>query len=93
MNIVPTPVTAAMAGVFSAIVWPLLWERYGDAGSAGSIELIIGTLLTIALPAHAFVAGFGRSLGSRNWDKPLLQRVGVWLIAAVVTAVLGGSFD
>lgn len=93
MNIVPTPVTAALAGVFSAIVWPLLWSKFGGSGASGSIELIVGTLLVIALPAHAFVVGFGRSLGAKSVDMPMLQRAAMWLFAAIVTALLGGWLD
>jgi hypothetical protein len=93
MNIVPTPVTAAMAGVFSAIVWPLLWSKYGGAGASGSIELIVGTLLVIALPVHAFVIGFGRSLSARSMDKPMIQRLAMWFVAALITALLGGALD
>ena len=93
MNIVPTPVTAALAGVFSAIFWPILWNKFGGAGAAGSIELIVGTLLIIALPAHAFVVGFGRSLSARAVDKPMIERAGMWLLAAIVTALLGGWLD
>ena len=93
MKITPTPLTAALAGVFSAIVWPFLWSRFGSAASAGSVELILATLLVIALPAHAFVVGFGRSGGSaaRTMDKALLKRIGAWLVAAVATAVLGAA--
>lgn len=91
MTVTPTPITAALAGVFSAIAWPLLWARYGSAASAGSTELILATLLVIALPAHAFVVGFGRGAGSagRTMDTALLKRVGAWLLAAVATAVAG----
>ena len=94
MKIVPTPVTAGLAGAFSAIVWPLLWSRFGSAAAAGSIELILATLLVIALPAHAFVVGFGGSAGSalRTMDTALLKRIGAWLVAAVATAVAGAGF-
>jgi len=89
MSFTPTPVTAALAGVFSAIAWPLLWSRFGSAASAGSVELILATLLVIALPAHACVVGFGRSGGfaAGTFDRALLQRVGAWLAAAIATAV------
>jgi hypothetical protein len=83
----PTPVTAALAGVFSAIAWPLLWTRYGDTAAAGGIELIIGTLLLVALPAHAFVVGFARTqpVDARKVDTALVKRVGSWLAASAVT--------
>ena len=94
MKITPTPVTAALAGVFSAIVWPLLWSRFGSAASASSVELILATLLVIALPAHAFVVGFGRHGGAavRTMDTALLKRIGAWLVAAIATAVVGAAF-
>jgi len=94
MNLTPTPVTAALAGAFSAIVWPPLWSKFGSAASAGSIELILATLLLIALPAHAFVVGFGRSgLGvGQTIDRALLKRVGAWLLAGIATVLVGAAF-
>ena len=95
MKVTPTPVTAALAGVFSAIVWPPMWSRFGSAATAGSLELILVMLLVIALPAHAFVVGFGRSAGSSAAgavDTALLKRIGAWLAAAVVTALVGAAF-
>jgi hypothetical protein len=91
MNLAPTPVTAALAGVFSAIVWPSLWSRFGSSASAGNIELILVMLLVIALPAHAFVIGFGRSAvgAGRTIDTALLKRIGAWLLAGVATALVG----
>ena len=93
MKLTPTPVTAALAGVFSALVWPFLWSRFGSASTDGSVELIVATLLVIALPAHAFVVGFGgnQSLGARI-DTELLKRIGAWLLAAAATALAGAAF-
>ncbi len=93
MNITPTPVTAALAGIFSAMVWPLLWSRFGPSTTAGTFELVIGTLLVIALPAHAFVVGFSRSqtAAKGTLDTALLKRIGVWLGAAVVTALVAAT--
>lgn len=90
MHISPSPVTAALAGAFSALTWPLLWSRFGQSGSDGSTELILGTLLLVALPAHAFVLGFGHraSSGPGQLDRVLLKRVGAWLAAAGVTAMM-----
>jgi hypothetical protein len=84
----PTPVTAALAGIFSAIAWPLLWARFGSSPSGGNVEIVLITLLVIALPAHAFVVGFSRSqaAGARTVDTALLKRVGAWLLAAAATA-------
>ena len=82
----PTPVTAALAGVFSALAWPVLWSKYGDTAASGGIELILGTLLLVALPAHAFVVGFARSeTDGRKVDTALVRRVGAWLAASAVT--------
>lgn len=71
----------------------MLWNRYGGAGASGSIELIIGTLLVIALPVHAFVVGFGNGLNARSMDKPMLQRAAMWFLAALITALLGGALE
>ena len=91
MKISPTLLTAALAGMFSALVWPMVWTRFGGADAGGNIELIVGTLLVIAVPAHAFVVGFGHGhlAGPRALDAALLKRIAVWLLAAVVT--LGAS--
>lgn len=53
----------------------------------------MSTLLVIALPAHAFVVGFGRSAeaSGRTLDTALLKRVGVWLLAAAATVVVRGA--
>ncbi|MBP6225890.1 MAG: hypothetical protein KA439_12575 [Rhizobacter sp.] len=84
----PTPTTAAMAGTFSALAWPLLWPWLGDTTTSSSVWLVVGTLVLIALPAHAFVVGFTRNPmpGARAIDTALLKRVGVWLGAAALTS-------
>jgi hypothetical protein len=49
---------------------------------------VLGMLAFVALPAHAFVFGFGGSptqLG-RAVDVGLLKRIGAWLSAAILTA-------
>lgn len=91
LKISPTPVTAALAGVFSAVAWPLLWSRFGIAQSGGTIGAVLITLLVIALPAHAFVVGFGpgSAAGTRTVDTALLKRIGAWVLAAGVTVLLG----
>ncbi|MBK8766281.1 MAG: hypothetical protein IPM01_17365 [Burkholderiaceae bacterium] len=87
MRIAATPLTAALAGLFSALVWPRLWPLFGDSGSSGSIGLVVATLVVIALPAHAFVVGFGRRQAGQagTLDTALLKRIGAWLAAAGVT--------
>lgn len=85
----PTPITAALAGVFSAVAWPLLWAKYGHAASTGGVELIIGTLLLVALPAHAFVVGFKReATDARKVGQALLKRIGSWLGASAITVLV-----
>ncbi len=90
MNIRPTPLTAAIAGLVAALAWPLVWDRFGGPAAEGGVELIVATLLVIALPAHAFVVGFSRpqQAQSRTLDTALLKRIGAWLAAAAGTTVL-----
>ncbi len=96
MKLVATPVTAALAGAFSAVALPMLWSRFGGSGAGLDVGLVAGTLLLVALPAHAFVLGFagaGRA-GPRTLDTALLGRVGAWIAAALATrgvaALVGG---
>ena len=94
MNITPTPITAALAGLFSALVLPSLWSHFGGPGSADSIGLVVAFLLVVALPAHAFVLGVGRSqvANPRALDTALLKRVGAWLVAVAATVTLAEFF-
>jgi len=94
MKVTPTPLTAALAGLFSALVGPLLWSTFGDTTSAGSVEQILVTLLVVAFPAHAFVVGFSGSQSSvaRTVDTALLKRIAAWLGAAAVTSAIGAAF-
>jgi len=88
MKITPTVLTAALAGCLSAFSWPWLWPLFTDPGSSGSMWAVLGMLAFVALPAHAFVFGFGGSptqLG-RAVDVGLLKRIGAWLSAAILTA-------
>ena len=89
-RIVPSPAGAALAGVFSAIVWPIVWARYGGAASGGSAELVVATLLIIAFPAHVFVVGLRRAQapGAGKLDTALLNRIGAWLAAAAATVAV-----
>ena len=90
LNFSPTPLTAALAGVVAAVAWPFLWAKWGGPGATGGFELIAATLVVIALPAHAFVVGFGRSQESsaRSLDTALFKRIGAWLAAAAGFTVL-----
>jgi uncharacterized RDD family membrane protein YckC len=93
VNIKPTPITAAAAGAFSALAWPFLWSHFGNPATSGSLELIVGTLLLVALPAHAFVLGFKRTeaVNPRAVDTALLKRIGSWLAAGAATVVLAAA--
>ncbi|MBP6902201.1 MAG: hypothetical protein KBC73_19080 [Burkholderiaceae bacterium] len=90
MNLRPTPLTAAAAGLVAALAWPLLWARWGGPEAEGGVELIIATLLVIALPAHAFVVGLGSAAAAsaRSLDTALLRRIAAWLAAAAGTTLL-----
>lgn len=78
----PTTITAALAGAFAGVAMPMLWPRL----ESDSMSLVLAFLLVVALPAHAFVLGFGRGQGAdtRQVDMPLLKRVGAWLVSAIV---------
>lgn len=88
MKITPTALTAALAGCLSAFSWPWLWPLFTDPGSSGSMWMVLGMLVFVALPAHAFVFGFGGSptQHGRSVDVGLLKRIGAWLSAAILTA-------
>jgi len=82
--------TAVIAGVVAALAWPFIWARWGGAATEGGFELIIATLLVVALPAHAFVVGFSstRQPSPGTLDTALLKRIGAWLASAAgVTAL------
>jgi hypothetical protein len=85
----PTLITAVLAGAFAGLVMPLLWVRLASE----SIGLVFAFLLIVAVPAHAFVVGFGRqqTTEARSLDTALLKRVGAWLISAIAaTAITQG---
>jgi hypothetical protein len=93
MSLEPTPFTAAAAGLVSALAWPLAWSRFGGQGSDGGIEMIMATLLLVALPAHACVVGFGRlnQAPPRAIDMELVKRIGAWLGTAAATSLIGAA--
>ena len=74
----------------AAVAWPFLWAKWGGPAAEGGFELIVATLVVIALPAHAFVVGFGRPQegSARSLDTALLKRIGAWLAAAAGLTVL-----
>ena len=90
MSSAPTRVSAALAGIFSGLSWPLVWPFVSGSDSAATLWLVLATILLVALPAHAFVLGFQRSqgAGARAVDVALLARIGSWLAAGVLTALL-----
>ncbi|NUZ05381.1 hypothetical protein [Piscinibacter koreensis] len=90
MTITPTRVTAALAGLFSGTAWPLLWPLIGGAGGDDTINLIVGTVLLVAVPAHAFVVGFGPATQAGGLDRALLVRTAIWLVAAAGAAIVVG---
>lgn len=84
-----TPLTAALAGAVAAMAWPLLWNRFGASMAGGGMELVVASLLAIALPAHAFVIGFAQAAQpGRSIDKALFVRIGAWMAAAAATTLL-----
>ena len=90
MKITPTPLTAAIAGAISAAAWPQLWPLLKSEQASSTTWLVLGTLVFIALPAHAGVVGFQRSatVGGAGVDRALLVRIGAWLAAAVLGSAL-----
>jgi len=94
MSITPTPVTAALAGTFSGLTWPVIWPLVTGTEASATLWLVLATIVLVALPAHAFVLGFQRSEtpGSRGVDVALLARIGAWLAAGVATALLVAAF-
>src|SRR5690606_35851702 len=88
MQITPSPVTAAAAGVVSALVMTALWPRLGD----DSLYWVLAFLLVIALPVHVFVVGFGRARPASSADPAMIRRVAVWLVAGLATVGIGLLF-
>ncbi len=87
--------TAALAGIVAGLALPLLWSRFGGPASDGGVGFVVGLLLLVALPAHAFVVGFGRdrSADSRQLDTALMKRGGAWIAAAAVASVLASAWQ
>lgn len=90
MNLTPTPLTAALSGMFAGLTWPLIWPLVQGEGAADSLWLMLATVVLVALPAHVFVLGFKRKqvVGAGVMDSALLIRVGTWLACAACSAVL-----
>ena len=92
MSINPTPVTAALAGIFSGLTWPLAWPFVRASDASATLWLVLATIVLVALPAHAFVLGFQRreAAAERPLDVALLTRIASWLAGGVLTALVGG---
>jgi hypothetical protein len=90
MSLTPTPVTAALAGTFSGLTWPWVWPYFSGAAALDTVWLMLGTIVLIGLPAHAFVLGFrpARTVNAGAVDHALLLRVATWLAGAVTAALL-----
>lgn len=89
VNLAPTPLSAAIAGAFSAWALPTVSQWLGSDADT-SFNYVIAFLLLVALPAHAGVLGLRRQEGPavQGLDKPLLIRVGAWLAAAAAVSGL-----
>lgn len=89
LKLAPTPLTAALAGAFSAVALPL-FGRWQAADTDGGTAFVVAFLLLVALPAHVGVLGLRRAEGqpARAVDKPLLLRVAVWLAVALGVSLL-----
>lgn len=89
MQIRPTPLTAAVAGIVSALVMTVVWPRLGQ----DSLTWVLAFVLVIALPLHVFVVGFGRAREAGSGADPaLIRRVAVWLLAGLATLGIGQLF-
>ena len=53
MKLTPTPITAAIAGLFAGVAMPLIWPKLGDE----TMYWVFAFLLVIALPMHVLVVG------------------------------------
>ncbi len=85
----PTPVTAALAGGFSAVALPLASQWLGT-GADFSIGYLLVFIALVAVPAHVGVLGARRSeaLPAGTVDRALLTRSAAWLVAAAAVSVL-----
>lgn len=90
MRVTPTPITAAFAGTFSGLTWPLLWPIFQGTDASSTLWLVLATIVLVALPAHALVLGFDRGPAAnvKGVDVAMLSRIGAWLVAAIIAALL-----
>ncbi|WP_394002683.1 hypothetical protein ACF3M1_17040 [Luteimonas sp. WGS1318] len=80
MKLTPTPITAALAGIVAGAAMSAFWLRLAD----DTMLMIVAFLLAVALPAHAFVVGFGpnQMATAGTLDTALLKRGAIWLLSA-----------
>jgi hypothetical protein len=90
VNLPATPVTAVLAGVFSALTWSVLSPLLTDPRPSSTAWLVGGVLLLVAVPAHLFVIGVGegKSFGERTLEPAFQKRLVCWLVAAAATTGL-----
>ena len=87
MPITPTPLTAAIAGVFAGVAMPLIWPKLGDE----TMYWVFAFLLVIALPMHLLVVGtrpMQTAEGKGGIDAAVLKRVAIWLVAGIASIAL-----
>lgn len=89
LNLRPTPLTAALAGAFSAAALPAA-SRWLGGGAGFSGDFVLAFLVLVALPAHVGVLGLHRPAGeaSRGTDKPMLIRAGAWIGSALLVSAV-----
>lgn len=89
MNLSPTPLTAALAGLFSALALPAATRWLGQGSGEGMLFVVV-FLVVVVLPAHAFVLGLQPAGGapSRSVDRPLVMRTVSWIGAALAGTVV-----
>ncbi|HSC62216.1 MAG TPA: hypothetical protein VLD35_01165 [Caldimonas sp.] len=93
MRVSPTPVTAALAGIFSGLTWPVVWPLVARGDTSATLWLVLATIALVAMPAHAFVLGFQRreAAAAGGVDVALLTRIASWLAGGVLAALLGAA--
>lgn len=87
MSITPTPITAAIAGLFAGIVMPIAWPHLGEE----TLNWVFAFLLVIALPMHVLVVGtrpMQAAEGRAGIDAAVLKRVAIWLVAGIASVAL-----
>ena len=87
MALTPTPITAAIAGLFAGIAMPLIWPKLGDE----TMYWVFAFLLVIALPMHVLVVGINPTRngeGRGGIDATVLKRVVIWLVAGIAAVAL-----